>query len=75
MHPVMGTTWEYCRLKSKVRGVLLQPRPVINKPPPLNKDYHRDPNIKALERKGFINHGSTLGGIDLTYHTTIMSAA
>ena len=32
----------------------------MNKPPPLNKDYHRDPNSKALKRKGFINHGSTL---------------
>ena len=23
----------------------------INKPPPLNRDYNRDPNIKALKRK------------------------
>ena len=36
-----------------------QPKPVINKPPPLNRDYNRDPNIKALKRRGFINHGST----------------
>ena len=31
-----------------------------NKPPPLNRDYNRDPNIKALKRRGFVNHGSTL---------------
>ena len=33
---------------------------MINKPPPLNRDYDRDPNIKALKRRGLINHGSTL---------------
>ena len=33
---------------------------MINKPPPLNRDYDRDPNIKALKRRGFLNHGSTL---------------
>ena len=33
------------------------PRPLINNPPPLNRDYIRDPNIKALKREGFINHG------------------
>ena len=33
---------------------------MINKPPPLNRDFIRDPNIKALKRMGFINHGSTL---------------
>ena len=27
---------------------------------PLNRDYTKDPNIKALKRRGFINHGSTL---------------
>ena len=31
----------------------------MNKPPPLNRDYSRDPKIKALKRRGFINHGST----------------
>ena len=36
-------------------------RPLINKPPPFNKGYNRDPNIKALKRREFINHGSTLG--------------
>ena len=36
------------------------PRPLINKPPPPNRDYIRDPNIKALKRKGFINHGFTV---------------
>ena len=35
-------------------------RPLINKPPPINRDYNRDPNIKALKRGGVINHGSTL---------------
>ena len=33
---------------------------MINKPPPFNRDYNRDPNIKALKGRGFINHGSTL---------------
>ena len=33
---------------------------MINKPPPLNRDYNRDPHIKALKRREFINHGSTL---------------
>ena len=33
---------------------------MINKPPPLNRDDNRNPNIKALKRRGFINHGSTL---------------
>ena len=37
-----------------------QPRPLINKPPPSNRDYNRNPNIKALRKRGFINHGSTL---------------
>ena len=32
---------------------------MINKPPPLKRDYSRDPYIKALKRRGFINHGST----------------
>ena len=36
-----------------------QPKPVMNKPPPLNRDYNRDPNIKALKKRGFINHGSS----------------
>ena len=35
-------------------------RRLINKPPPLNSDYSRDPNIKALYRRGFINYESTL---------------
>ena len=35
-------------------------RPLINKPPPHNRDYNRDPNIKALKRRGFMNQGSTL---------------
>ena len=33
---------------------------MINKPPPLNRDYNRDPNMKALKRRGFIDRGSTL---------------
>ena len=36
-----------------------QPRPVINKPSPLQRDYNGDPNMKALKRRGFLNHGST----------------
>ena len=35
-------------------------RPVINNPPPLSRDYIKDPNIKALKRRRFANHGSTL---------------
>ena len=34
--------------------------PLINKPPPLNGDYNKDPNIKALTRRGCINYGPTL---------------
>ena len=35
--------------------------PRINKPPPLTGDHNRDPDIKALKRRGVINQGSTLG--------------
>ena len=28
---------------------------MINKPPSLNRDYNRDPNIKALKKERFIN--------------------
>ena len=31
---------------------------MIDKPPLLDRDYTSDPNIKALKRKGFMNHGS-----------------
>ena len=37
---------------------------MTNKPSPLNRDYNRDPKIKAPERKGFIHQVSTSG---LTY--------
>ena len=33
---------------------------MINKPTLINRGYNRDPNIKALKRRGFLNHGSTL---------------
>ena len=33
---------------------------MINKLPPLNRGYNRDPNITAPKRRGFINHGFTL---------------
>ena len=36
-------------------------RPLINKPPALNRDYNGGPNTKAFKRRGFMNHGSTLG--------------
>ena len=29
-------------------------------PSSLNRDSNREPNIKALKRRGFLNHGSTL---------------
>ena len=32
-----------------------EPRPLINKHPPLSRNCNRDPNIKALKRRGFIN--------------------
>ena len=28
--------------------------------PCLNRDYNKEPNIKALDRRGFTNHGFTL---------------
>ena len=31
-----------------------------NKPPPLTSDDNKDPNIKALRRRGLVSHGSTL---------------
>ena len=34
--------------------------PQINKSPPLNGDYNRDPNISALKRKGVVNHWATV---------------
>ena len=45
---------------NSLKGVT-EPTPLINKPPPLNRDYNRDPIITGLERRGFIHHGSTLG--------------
>ena len=33
---------------------------MINKPPPLNRDYNWDPSIKARKRGRFIDHGSAL---------------
>ena len=47
-----------CRRFRKQEGP--NPRPMIDNPPPLNRDYNRDPSIKALKRRGFINHGSPL---------------
>ena len=35
-------------------------RPLVNEPPPPNRDYNRDPDLKTLDRRGFINRGSTL---------------
>ena len=43
-----------------VQDGLYLPRPVINEPPPLNRNYNRDPTIKAITRRGFMNQGSTL---------------
>ena len=44
----------------QVARCFLQGRPLINKPPPLNRDYNRDPSDKAPKRRRFINQGSTL---------------
>ena len=48
---------------------------MINELPPLNRDYDRDPNIKALRRKGFLNHGSTLVGTWRLQKTSGISSA
>ena len=34
---------------------------MINELPPFNRGYNMDPNMKALKRRGLINHVSTLG--------------
>ena len=34
--------------------------PQVNNPPPLNRDSHRDPDMKALKSRGSINQGFTL---------------
>ena len=59
-HHVVSRTWtkNYRCPKSHVT-----PIPMINKPPPLNRDYDKGPNIEALKRRGFINHGSTLPNV------------
>ena len=53
-----------CRVRKNIahnfESLSPTPRPLVNKPPPLNRDYNRDPNIQALKRRGFINHGSSL---------------
>ena len=42
----------------RLRGFTV--RPLINKPPPLNRDYNQDPSIKGLKRSFFcFNEGST----------------
>ena len=33
----------------------------------MNRDYNRDPNIMALERRGFIHHGYTLCAVVAGY--------
>ena len=35
---------------------------MVHKPNPLNKDYNRDPNLKALERKGLLDQGPQYSG-------------
>ena len=37
--------------------IMGDPDPQINEPPPLSRDYNRDPTVKALARNGSINHG------------------
>ena len=44
-------------IRRKPCGHFCKCRPMINKPPPLNRDYNRDPNIKALKRGGVIIPG------------------
>ena len=39
--------------------------------PPLNRDYNRDPYIKALKRRGVINHGSTLAAGTMTFQISV----
>ena len=42
---------------SALGSMALQPRPLINKPFPLNRDYNRDPSIKALKGGGLFIMG------------------
>ena len=41
-------------------GVHGKPDPREISPIPFDRDYNRDPNIKALTRRGFMNQGFTL---------------
>ena len=54
--PLHSTFYQHCLEKQSAQKC----RPLVNKPPPLNRDYNRDPYIKAFKGRGFINHGSTL---------------
>ena len=44
------------------------PNPLINNHLPLFRDYDWDPDIKALKRRGFVNHGSTVVPISPKQH-------
>ena len=41
-------------------GFTGNPDQKITKPPPLNRDYNRNADIKALKKRVFINQGTTL---------------
>ena len=46
---------------------------MITKHPPLNRDYNRDPGIKARNGRGFIDHGSTVGCVPRCFASTVPS--
>ena len=50
MEKNMETDMEIGIIELRAKGPKPEPscRPLINKPPPLNRDYNRDPNIKPV---------------------------
>ena len=51
-----------CRFKAldsdfRASGFRTSCRPMLNKPPPLNRDHTRDLNMEALKRKGLLITG------------------
>ena len=50
----------FCTLKLKCKDFIVwgEPRPMINKPAPFDRDYNRDPNIyRSLKRGGLLIMG------------------
>ena len=52
---IFGLYWDNGRQNErKKKRTLLTQIPSINKPPPYNRDYSRDPNIQALKIRGWL---------------------